>query len=147
VGKVEIEIKTIGKTIGYLMSAHEASREPFVRKKIERAITELCRTIEATDKVYEEIVEGILETGIPLQLINGISSCLPGEPMIAEIAGIVEGGFFIKGSHTKTLIGLNEPGKKLIEKMVSAVKRRANERADKQKHLEKGSNKINQRGK
>jgi hypothetical protein len=141
---VEIEIKRIGKTIGYLTSAHEASKEPFVRKRIELGIAEICKTIEATDKVYEEIVEGILETGVPLRLLRSISTCLPGEPRIAETTGVVEGGFFVKGSQPKTLIGLNESGKKLIEKMVSAVKRRGQERADKQKHLNKeGGEAIN----
>jgi hypothetical protein len=120
-----VEVKQRGKILAYLTSAHAASKEPFVKRRIERAIRELC--IELTEDSYKELVDGYLETKIPLELLMNISSLLPGQPILAEIPGKMEGFFVKKGEELKTIVGLNESGKKLVTCMVNAVKERGKE--------------------
>jgi hypothetical protein len=121
-----------------LTSAYEASEDPFVRHRIEKAIIELLKGLEGEginmDEFYKALVEGILDTRIPLQILGRISHLLPGNPQTAETTGRVEGGFFFKDRQhqQKTLVGLNESGQRLIGAMISAVmERSAKEGADK----------------
>ena len=118
-----MEVKQRGKIIAYLTSAHAASQEPFVKRRIERAVHELCADLN--EDSYKELVDGYLETKIPLELLINISKSLPGQPMLAEIPGKTEGFFVKRDKELKTIVGLNEAGKKLVNCMVDAVRGRS----------------------
>jgi hypothetical protein len=122
-----LNIREVGKILGYLISAHQASREAFVKRRIEDAVGEISKTIEPKEGLYRDLVEGIIDARVPLKLIANVSRLLPGEPLLAEVAGRAEGFFVKEEEGVKTIVGLNETGKTLVNAMISAVRERAKE--------------------
>lgn len=123
--------REVGKILGYLISAHQASRDSFVKRRIEDAISEISKTIEEKETLYRDLVEGIIDARVPLRLVASVSRLLPGTPVLAEISGRSEGFFVKEAEGIKTIIGLNETGKALVSAMIEAVRERAKENTKK----------------
>jgi len=136
-----LNTREVGRVFGHLISAHQASRESFVKRRIEDAISEISRTIEPKEGLYRDLVEGIVDARVPLRLLANLSRLLPGEPLLAEVAGRTEGFFVKEEEGIKTLIGLNETGKQLINSMIETVRERAKENTKKPENPQKNFSK------
>lgn len=117
--------KEAGKIFGYLASAHDAATDPFVKRQIEQAIATLSATLEQKIEIYQELAEGIIESKVPLRLLTSICTLLPGNPMLAEVFGRSDGFYVKEKENIKTIIGINDNGKTLVDAMIEAVRKRA----------------------
>jgi hypothetical protein len=132
-----LNIREIGKVFGFLISAHQATQEPFARKRIEDAMVKLSEMLEQKPEIYRDFIEGIMDSGLPLKLLVNVWSFLPGKPKIAEFVGRAEGFFVTEGKIVKTIIGLDENGKFLVNTMVAAVRERKKESVKKPENQKK----------
>jgi hypothetical protein len=137
---LKLNIREIGKIFGYLASAYASSSESFVKRRIEEAMATLSQVVEQKSDTYREIIEGVIDARVPLKLLVNVCSFLPGKPLIGEVFGKSEGFFVKEGETLKTIIGVNENGKSLVNSMVTAVRERAkesNKKSENPKNLSK----------
>jgi hypothetical protein len=115
-----VEVKQRGKVLAYLTAAYAFSEDPQIKREIELLIQKVGNGLG--EESYEELLKGYLESKIPLELLIKTSRLLPGQPTLAEMSGRMPGLVIWTGKTVSTIVGVNEAGKKLVNKMLEVLK-------------------------
>jgi hypothetical protein len=115
-----VEVKQRGKVLAYLTAAYALSEDPQIKREIELLIQKVGNGL--SEDLYKELLKGYLESKIPLELLIKTSRLLPGQPILAEMSGRMPGLAIWTGETVSTIVGVNEAGKKLVNKMLEVLK-------------------------
>jgi hypothetical protein len=115
-----VEVKQRGKVLAYLTAVYALSEDPQIKREIELLIQKVGNGL--SEDLYKELLKGYLESKIPLELLIKTSRLLPGQPILAKMPGRMPGLAIWTGETVSTIVGVNEAGKKLVNKMLEVLK-------------------------
>lgn len=121
-----MDLTTQGKLLGVLLSAFDAARESFVRRRIGEALTLICQDIPKEgelESIFQSLLGGYLDTGAPLRLLQIVSKYLPGQPQIGPGLRIEGKLAFFDGP--TVIVGNNASGEILVKVMIQVVREKA----------------------